>query len=104
MAENDLSRIIGLIMENPRLVEEIRNLAKDKGGSEENCESEAEQTSAEDSVPVVSGSTYPLNENDSRVRRKDLLMALKPYVSEERGRAIESMMSIADIIDIMRSK
>ena len=35
MGEADLSKIVGLIMENPSLVEEIRALADDSGTSKE---------------------------------------------------------------------
>ena len=108
MAENDLSRIVGLIMENPRLVEEIKGLAMaDKKGNEEKSNISEEilpKESEEKSIPTAANATYSDKSSDSKVRRKDLLMALKPYVSEERGRAIESMMSIADIIEMMRSR
>lgn len=99
MAEPDLSRIVNLIMENPKLIEEIKNLgAKDEEAKEAEEAAPREEEKSAESVPTVSG------ESISRARRKDLLCALKPYVSEERGRAIDSMMSIADILDMMRSK
>ena len=109
MAETDLSKIVNLIMENPKLIEEIKNLSAEKGEPEAlKPNNEEAKTSSENSESLTSaavtydgsGSANGIN----RIRRKDLLLALKPYVSEERGRAIDSMMSIADILEMMRSK
>lgn len=97
MAENDVGKIVNLIMENPELVEKIRELAQ----GEENTEGkdEAEETASE---PVALHIPEAMPRR-SATRRTELLRALKPYLSEDRGKAIESMMSIADIIDMMRS-
>lgn len=102
MAEADLSKIVNLIMENPKLIEEIKNLNKDAEKQEVTSQKEevAESVINETETP----DSYAPPENISRVRRRDLLSALKPYVSEERGRAIESMMSIIDILDMMRTR
>ena len=40
----------------------------------------------------------------AKTRRRELLSALKPYVSEKRAGAIDSIVTIADILDAMRSK
>lgn len=109
MAEADLAKIVNLIMENPKLIEEIKNLGAEKAATEE-AESVIEDVSVtekETEVEAEKTVTYESVSNNfstNRIRRKDLLLALKPYVSEERGRAIDSMMSIADILDMMRSK
>lgn len=104
MAETDLSKIVNLIMENPKLIEEIKNL----GAKENATESEGVSITPEEEVPPQKEAEAPasaeLKENVNRLRRKDLLSALKPYVSEERSKAIDSMMSIADILDMMRTK
>lgn len=100
MAETDLSKIINLIMENPSLVEQIRNLA-----SESEQESTAAVQKAEEEVKVAASAytdgadTY---KNPQSSRRNELLRAVRPYVSEQRGKAIESMITIADIILAMR--
>ena len=103
MSDTDLSKIVGLIMENPELIEQIKKLAE-KEKTEENVtvdETVEESDKTEEaSVNIVP----PIQDKPSRIRRKELLSALKPYVSEERGRAIDSMMSIVDILDMMRSK
>ena len=96
----DLSKIIGLIMENPDLISKIQALAKN--------ESEPQAASPEPSTapePVeektVSASTdYP----ESRYKRNKLLCAMKPYLSNERAKAIDSMLSVAEILDMMKSR
>ena len=100
MSENrdggmDLSRIVGLIMENPKLISEISELVREKGQAEEKRVTPEE-------VATVTNPT-PLPEPAPRERRAALLCALKPYVSEGRAKAIDSMMSIADILDMMRT-
>ena len=101
MAENDLSRIVGLIMENPALIEEIKNLGRQKT---------EEATAATEVLPTDTGEDEIEKTAEAVAlpratsRRRELLYALKPYVSEQRGRAIESMLSIVDIVDMMRSR
>ena len=90
----DISRIISVIMENPSLIEEISALASKKAENEtENViESEATPTSAE------------VNTHNLHSRREQLLSALKPYLSSERQKAIDSMMTFAEILDAVRGK
>ena len=90
----DISKVVGLIMENPALIEQISALAKQK------TVEEAEQK-VEEAKPV-STDTYPTV--SVRSERARLLGALKPYVSSERAKAIDSVISIADILDVMRSR
>lgn len=119
MAEPDLGKIIELIMKNPELISQIKELsAKDSDESAAQPPSEEHEgteilteeisDSGESSQPTAYTATegIPPNSADSgiRSRRNELLRALKPYVSNERGKAIESMMTIADILDMMRSK
>ena len=102
MSDTDLSRIIGLIMENPKLIEEIKNLASKEKAEETETVAEQEENATEETVKTAIEDSAPI-ENSSRMKRRELLSALKPYVSEGRGKAIDSMMSIADILDMMRS-
>ena len=102
----DISRVVGLIMENPALIEQIANLAKSK--EEEPPPPEAEETAItpetkEETAVSLSKPTYS-PKTEGRNDRARLLGALKPYVSEERAKAIDSMISIADILDMMRSR
>ena len=103
MSDTDLSRIVGLIMENPKLIEEIKALGAKDSAEQENGSTEKESTALSSDInPTAQASTVQA-ENPGRARRRELLSALKPYVSENRAKAIDSMMSIADIIDMMRS-
>lgn len=96
----DLSRIINIIMENPRLIEEISALAKasDEGGSASVSEPPREEVRAE---PVAAQKSEP---RVGTGRRGELLGALKPYLSPERAKAIDSMMTIAGILDAMKAR
>ena len=102
MAEADLSKIVGLIMENPDLIEQIKGLSQKTESAEGEKEIEASESNSQNTdTEIVKANTEI---SDKRVRRKELLHALKAYVSEERGRAIESMLSIADILDMMKTR
>ena len=101
MAEADLSKIVGLIMENPEIIEKIKELNSKSDTASDIKESESEKEEKETSVedtPIIAP------ESSKRTKRKELLNALKAYVSEERGRAIESMLSIADILELMKTR
>lgn len=103
----DIGRVISLIMENPQLIEQISSLAKQSGSSSEaptESKSEADEvTPIEESARAVAAPTYPSGRS-SRGNRAQLLGALKPYVSEERAKAIDSMISIADILELMKAR
>ena len=97
MGENDLSKIVGLIMENPNLIAEIRALAeKSEGDSAPKEEAAPETTEKEVTVSAP--------EAKSGRKRRELLLALKPYLSEQRCKAVDQMLSIGDILDMMRNK
>ena len=96
----DLSRIVNLIMENPELIAQISNLAK-KDGDEHNesvkkDEEHNESAAAEPTVTTPTPSRH--------THRRDLLSSLKPYLSAERQRAIDSMMTIADVLEAMKGR
>ena len=95
----DVGKIVGLIMENPQLIEQIS--ARAKGSDTKPSESESVSETPE--VQSVSADTYEPR-RDGRNERARLLGALKPYVSGERAKAIDSMITIADILDVMRSR
>ena len=101
----DVGRVIGLIMENPQLIEQIANLAKGQSESKDEPPKETDIPTvkqAGDTTPVMSEPTY--QRGGSHTNRAHLLGALKPYVSSERAKAIDSMISIADILDMMRTR
>lgn len=108
MAENeglDLSKVINLIMENPKLIEEISSLAKgNKIAEDTNTESESAEVRGtqitEASAPAV---TYT-EPKPKKSRRGELLGAMKPYLSDERAKALDSVLTIAEILDLMKER
>ena len=92
----DISRIISVLMENPELIDQISALVNEAPAEEP--PNEPEQTAV-----AVEASTTPVYEG-IHGRREHLLSALKPYLSEERQRAIDSMITFADILDAVRRK
>lgn len=108
MSENqglDLGKVVELIMENPQLIAQISNLAKqsappktDDNSEEAEKTEEAVQTGVESAQPTYA----PVEQK--RSNRSQLLCAFKPYVSGERAKAIDSMLAIADILDMMRTR
>ena len=100
----DISKVISVIMENPRLIEEISTLVSKSESPPEptheipESKAENEEPKQKESLPASAGVSY------GRGNRAQLLGALKPYVSKERAKAIDSMLSIADILDMMRAR
>ena len=93
----DIGRIINLIMENPKLIEEISNLAKsDASPKEEVVESAPTASTPKAETP---SNARPVRSNS---RRGELLSLLKPYLSEKRASAIDSMVSVADVLKMMK--
>ena len=94
----DLSRIVNLIMQNPELIEQISALAK----SDQAEQAHTEEVIKEENKTVADVSNTP--RRDMRSHRHELLSAMKPYLSEGRRSALDSMSSILDIIDVMSHK
>ena len=99
MAEADLGRIVSLIMENPELVEKIRSL----GQGSDAPEGEPSEAKTSEVAPEPPPEYSEISERPTRRgnRRSDLLCALKPYVSKSRRDAIEAMLGVFEIIDLM---
>ena len=101
MAEADLSKIVNLIMENPKLIEEIRSIASKSEESAESAEPIEKSTEVTESsiapTPIHKEEEHTYSTSKSH-RRSELLRALRPYLSKERGKAIESMITVADIL------
>lgn len=106
MADMDISKIVSLIMENPKLIDEIKGLAAKEEGASETAEEVVSDTVGETVKESEAEATLGrvLQNSPERTKRKALLKALKPYVSENRGKAIDSMMSVADILDMMKAR
>lgn len=101
----DLGKVVSLIMENPALIEQISALAKQsptqtEPKAEVSTEKPTEQVAYQEEIPKA---TYT-EAQGIKSTRSQLLGALKPYLSKERARAIDSMISIVDILDMMKGR
>ena len=109
MSDIELGSVISLIMENPELIAEIKRLAERKN-TEDN--QEAQETITEPQEKLLTKTTEetafdkpePTKRQGSKGKRSELLHALSPYISEGRQKALETFMTIADILDMMREK
>ena len=95
----DVSTIVNMILENPSLVAQIAAMAKGADGEASSAPSEKDEDVA---VPTVGPARDPRAER--RLHRSQLASAMKPYLSKERAQAIDTMMSIADILELTRGK
>ena len=98
----DLSRIIEMILANPDLVAQIANLGKSdpQPTNAPDASTEAAPVTVETNEPISLYTPPPPHDK----RRAQLLSAMKPYLSESRARAVDSMLTFGEIFDLMRSK
>ena len=99
----DISRVISLIMQNPRLIEEISELARaDSPVSEAELQEKTE--TATEAIPeareAVVEPIMPRAGGGRRDQRVKLLGAMKAYLSPERAKAVDTMMNILDILEM----
>lgn len=115
----DLSGIVNLILSNPKLIEEIREMANRKNDASETAtaapqtpdappaeraaESTDDRAEKDDDGASESTAVFAAEAKAHRESRTRLFSALKPYLSEERRRAVDSMQQIADLIDVFKS-
>lgn len=115
----DLSGIVNLILSNPKLIEEIREMANrktdasetataapqtpDATPAERTAESTDDRAEKGDDGASESTAVFAAEAKTHRESRARLFSALKPYLSEERRRAVDSMQQIADLIDVFKS-
>ncbi len=106
----DLSKIVSVIMQNPKLIEEISSLVNssnvnaDLQNTEIPEKNEEVQVLAEAKAPPASTPVSGQLHHRDKAARAQLLGALKPFVSSQRSGAIDSMLSISEILDMMRSR
>ena len=93
MAELELNKIVGMIMENPELVEKIK--AMGDAAHESNTEIKEEIMSLE-------ASCSPPAYTQKRSKRTELLRALESFLSEDRKKSLETMITIADVLDTVK--
>jgi hypothetical protein len=95
----DLSRIVSLIMQNPDLIHQIENLAKQDANTKEE---DTMDTKAP--IPEAAESTQAAavaQSTGSREKRMRLLSALRPYVSEKRSKTLDTLIGAMDIFDLI---
>jgi hypothetical protein len=103
----DLAKVVGMIMENPALIEQISAMVKGKSGAEDTVDTTAPQSVSREEAPVteaVSAAATYQGQGNRRSNRGRLLGSLKPYLSESRATAIDTMISIADVLDVMKRR
>ena len=88
----DLSKIVGLIMEHPEIVGQISSLLS---GSEASEASTPEAKEADTSPAIEPRST-------KKSDRARLLGAMKPYLSEGRAKAVDTMITVTEILENMK--
>ena len=93
----DLSKIVNLIMQNPAIIEQISSLMKSE---EEAPAQQPDKTEASVSEEASVSATPPTPSH--RSNRRELLSAMKPYLSENRRSALDYMSSILEIIELMK--
>ena len=109
MSDIELGSVISLIMENPELVAQIKKLAEGKAEESAPASTDTPIENKEDEVAVAQPTSEAINSTPERKanvkgKRSELLHALSPYISEGRQKALETFMTIADILDMMREK
>ena len=109
MSDIELGSVISMIMENPELIAEIKRLAENKSRDEStkegtNAPKEVEKVIETAPEEVINTTPTPKDRSNSKGKRSELLHALSPYISEGRQKALETFMTIADILDMMREK
>ena len=101
----DLSRIVSLIMQNPDLIGQIESLAnqnsEQKNDTDDNLSagesSHEESKEMAASLPASVGTPIA----SKREKRTHLLSALRPYVSEKRGKTIDTLLGALDLWDLV---
>ena len=109
----DLSKIVEVIMQNPELITTISSLITSSSDSTEvhaddNAEATREAPSSEAVASPINAqakaSATPTEPHSARSPRRELLGALKPYLSENRRAAIDSMITISDVLSMMKGR
>jgi len=96
MAELELNKIVGMIMENPELVEKIKEMGKSQEKSDEDASHDTESYT----VPKADTAAYVPKVS----KRNELLRALQSFLSEDRRKGLETIMTIADVLDTVKKK
>ena len=123
MAENTLEEMLKKIIDNPDVMSKVSSIAeksKDKGLEStlpeiieaiapqvgKSVEEKAQKTDTSPAKSEKSSTTLlfePFNKFSEKItKNSDLLLALKPYLSNERGDMIDNIVKMAQIADLMK--
>ncbi|MBE6727260.1 MAG: hypothetical protein E7562_01280 [Ruminococcaceae bacterium] len=99
---DDLSEKLAGILNDPQSIERIRGMAQSLFGGEKKDEPQRAEASFPD-ISEISGimgmlSRLKAGGEDDRTR---LLLALKPHLSEERQRRVDTAVKILRVIDLL---
>ena len=95
MAELELNKIVSMIMENPELVEKIKAMGAAANASQ--AEPREELTKSE-------SAEAPSYTPQHRSKRYELLHSLESFLSPDRKKSLETMMTIAEVLDSVKRK
>ena len=96
----DLATMVKLIMDNPTIMEQISAMA----GKRSESEPSANIASEERADARTSEISTPVSQRSEASNRSRLISAMKPYLSENRAKAVESMLMVADILGGMKRR
>ena len=93
---SDLTSLVTKILAHPELVEEITSLLGENESASDATERESEpkEPIKEETVSATPKSI------DKAENRKRLLSALRPFLSERRARALDSVETVATLFDL----
>ncbi len=98
----DLSRMVSLIMQNPDLIRQIEALARQdaEAPAEESAEKaqQGQEASPETTDIPVAALQASAKKREKRTR---LLSALRPYISEKRGKTLDTLIGMTDLFDLI---
>ena len=102
----DISKMISILMQNPDIIERVKALAEKTEdsknfGTVDSTELLTESNKEDNNTANLKEES---NVHTERDRRQKLLSAIKPYLSRERGKAIDTMLSVIEVFDIIKAR
>ena len=100
---SDLTSLVSKIMAHPELIEQISSLMREEEAPPATrASTQSTETNATGAKETVSEqASNSLSEGtDKRENRKRLLAALRPFLSERRSRALDSVETVATLFDL----
>ncbi len=113
MAESntpDLGQVISVLMQNPEIIEKISTLLKgadNESGTAQTAEDRVEIPISESALASAGEASEKAPQNSFPPRQSDrsrLLSAFKPYVSEGRRAALDTLIGASGILDMIKSR